>query len=797
MLKNFLKIAFRNLARNKTYSAITIGGIAIGLTVFLLIVFYISDELSFDRYHQNADRIYRLVQHARWPGGGFDVPITSAPFAPGIKAEYPEVKEATRILPEGGGNVHYKDKTIVAQDIFFADNNVFNVFSFPFLYGDQATALAKPQSIVLTESLAKKLFDDPQDAINQTIYFENNYPNTITGVIKDIPNNSHIGFSALRSFASGYTDGWQNHSLFTYLLLEKDADVMQLETKLQEFAQKTIMAEMGVMDYHLEMQPLTSIHLRSDLQYDMGPRGNMDRIYIFAAIAALILIIAIINYMNLVTARSTLRLREVGIRKVVGSRKRQVMGLFVTEALVVTLLAAVVAISLFFISLPWFNELAGKQLKIGHFSVSLIAPVFVGFIIVLGLVSGSYPAVFISRFKEIPSLKGQLGNLSNSVLLRKSLVVFQFVVTIIMITASLVIFNQMKYVLNADLGFNKEQVLTFHIDGQKVREQVSTIKDRLLQSPLIKNVAAASNPIGNNDLGSRGCTFETPEGTFSGEAKWVKMVQRLEVDEDFVPTMELRVVRGRNFSPSTPSDKNDAVLVNEALMQELGWKNPIGKRVRFNDRPEEREVVGVVKDFHTYSLQHKVDPLIMSMPSEANDRDNLYVQIDTRQTAKALEYIENVYSGFDSSNPVEFYFLAENFAQQYDAEQKQEQLSLVFTLLAVLIACLGLFGLATFSVQKKIKEVGIRKVLGATVTSVAILLGKEYVRLVIIASGISVPVAWYAMNRWLEGFAYRIEVQWWMFGLAGLLAVTLAMMTISFQSVKAALTNPSKTLRTE
>jgi putative ABC transport system permease protein len=797
MLRNYFKTALRNLFRNKTYSAINVCGIAIGLTAFWLIALYIADELSYDRYHKNADRIVRVAQHTKWDGGEIHQASTSAPFAAALKAEYPEIEQATRIVPEGDGIISYNNKSVKVGDIFFADANVFTVFTYPLLHGDAKTALSQPESIVLTESLAKKFFSDPAQAINQTIQFENNFPNLVTGIIKDVPENSHMRFSALRSLPKNYSGGWQNFNVYTYLLLARGTDYERLQAKLPLFAAKTIQKIMGKVEYRMELQPLTSIHLHSNLQVEIGATSSATRIYIFMAIAALILLIAIINYMNLSSARSSTRVKEVGMRKVLGSGRGNLMGLFITEAILMTFCAAFIAFLLVSFLLPFFNLLADKNLTIWRFGTYFTLLAVTGFATLVGILSGIYPALFLSRFKTIPALKGQLGNLYTSILFRKSLVVFQFVIAVVMIIGSLVIYHQMLYASKKDLGFNKEQVLTFHIHDRNVRSQVNAIKTQLLQNPLIQNVSVAGNPIGNNDLGAHGFVFEKADGSFSSSSK---LAQELLVDADYIPTLEMKLLAGRNFSGANDADKYGAALVNETLIKDLGWKDAIGKKLKFTygeSELAEREVVGVVKDFHTYSLQHKVEPMVLMMPPVASMEDNLYVKINTDKTTEALAHIEKVYKQFDKSNPVEFNFLDQNFAKQYAAEQKQEQLSLVFTMLAVFIACLGLFGLAAFTAQQRVKEIGVRKVLGATVASITLMLGKDFVKLVAISILIAAPIAWYAMSKWLEDFAYRVNIGWAVFIVAGLIALFIALVTVSFQAIRAALANPVKSLRNE
>ncbi|MET0635281.1 MAG: ABC transporter permease [Chitinophagaceae bacterium] len=796
MFRNYIKIAWRNLVRNKMYATITIAGITVGLAAFWLIALYVADEFTYDRYHKNADRIFRVAQHTRWEGGNISQASTSAPFAGELKKEFAEIQEATRIVIEGNGIISFKTKKLQVNDIFFADSNVFNVFTIPFLHGDPKTALMAPQTIVITESLAKKLFSDPALALNQTIHFENNYPNLVTGVIKDIPENSHMRFSALRSMPN-YTGGWQNFNVFTYLLLKENTDYKALEKKLPQFAAKTIMAIMKVTDYRMELQPLKSIHLNSNLQVEVSNNSSLTRVYIFMAIAILVLIIAVINYMNLATARASVRIREVGVRKVVGSGRGHLVAMFITEAIVITLIAATAAFFIVVVLLPFFNTVAGKNLTVWRFGTLVTLSALIGFILITGFISGSYPALFLSRFKTISALKGQMGNLATSILFRKSLVVFQFVITVVMIAGSFIIYRQLQYTRQKDLGFNKDQVLTFHIHDQQVRTQVAGIKTQLLQNPLIQGVAAAGNPIGNNNLGSHGFHFEKNDGTFSSSTK---LSQELMVDADYIPTMEIKLTGGRNFTKSGQADKYTAAIVNETLVKELGWKEPLGKRLRFtygDNEVAERTIIGVVRDFHTYSLQHKLDPMVLLMPPAPSMEDNLYVKINTAKTADALAFIEKAYKQFDNQNPVEFNFLDQNFARQYEAELKQEKLCLAFTVLAIFIACLGLFGLAAFTAQQRVKEIGIRKVLGASVGSIAVMLSKDFVKLVIIAVCIATPIAWYGMNRWLEEFAYRVNIDFWVFGLAAGVAMGIALVTVSSQAIKAGMTNPVKSLKTE
>ena len=797
MFTNYFKTAWRSLKLNKIYAAINIGGIALGLAAFWLIALYVGDEMSYDTSFTNSGRICRIVQHASWPGGNMNIVPTSAPFATAFKNDFPQVENAARIDVEGGGIIHYGEKTIQQNDICFSENSFFKIFDYHFLYGDPNTALSQPQSIVITESLARKIFGDPSKAINQTILFgSDNYPNKVTGVIKDMPQNSHLQFSGIRSAGDEFKNtNWQNAYLYTYLLLKKGTDIKSFEKKLGPL-EKDISNVMHYTSFQIELQPLESIHLHSNLDYELGNNGSISRVYMFIVIGLLVLLIALINYMNLSTARASGRVKEIGIRKVIGSGKKHLVGLFISESLLITFIAAVIGFILIKLSLPYFNQLAGKDLSLWRFGkIATIGSILI-FTLLTGMLSGSYPALFLSRFKMIPSLKGQMGNMRASILFRRSLVVFQFIIAVCLISSSYIIYKQMQYVSNKDLGFNKEQVLSFHIDDIKVRNEIPALKHALLQSPLIEGAAISGNPIGNNDLGENGFVFEK-----NGEMEpTAESANKLYIDEDFLETSGIHLLQGRNFSKEMPTDKDDAVIINETLMKKLGYTNAIGKKMQYNitnDSMSKRTIVGVVKDFNSYSLQHKIGPMVMLMPPNNKEQDNLYVKIAKGKAAAAIAFLKNAYSKFDPNNTADFHFLDENFNKQYSSERKEEKLSLGFTILAFIIACLGLLGLVIFITAQRRKEIGVRKVLGATVMSITLLVSKDFGKLVVISTIIAIPVAWFIMNKWLQNFAYRIGIQWWMFLLSGCIAILIALLTVSFQAIKAAVANPVESLRSE
>lgn len=799
MLKNYFKVAWRNMQKQKAFSFINIFGLSVGIAAFWLITLYVTDEWSYDRYHTKADRIFRVAQHGRWNGGKFDLAVTPPPYGPTLKADFPQVEEAVRINAEGGGTIQYHDKKIGEGSMLFTDAGFFTIFTHRFLQGDAHTALQKPQSIVLTKTLADNIFGDAGKALNQTVQVDGN-ATTVTGVIADVPVNSHFSFKALRSMPpadTGYGAGWGNSSLYTYVLLKNPGDNKRLEAMGGDFFNRHMKAALGPMKYTLQLQPLTDIHLRSDLSYELGPNGNITYVYVFGITALLILVIAIINYVNLTTARSAVRIKEVGIRKVIGSGRQQLMLMFFAECILLTFIATIIAIVIIQTALPYFNSLSGKTLVLLQFGSIKTILIFAAFALLTGILSGIYPALFLSGFKTIPAMKGQLGNQFSTLVFRKSLVTFQFVITIVLISGSFIIYKQLNYFLNKDLGFNKAQTLTLHINKRDVRSRTDALKQQLLQNPNIESVGIAGNPIGNNNIG--GGDFNLgPDGKATAESK---IVQNLTIDADFIPTLQIKMAAGRNFSANSLTDVKDAILVNETLVKEMGWTSAVGRQVRTGVDEKgniiTQTIVGVVKDFNTYSLQHKISPMVLNMPAKAGDKDNLYVRVNRNNIPASLNYITQVFGQFDNESKPEFHFLDQNFAAQYQTEQKQGTILLVFTLLAISIACLGLFGLVTFTAEQRVKEIGIRKTLGASVASIVRLLSADLMRLVIIAMLVACPIAWLVMDKWLRGFAYKVELNGWVFALAGGAAALVALATISIQSVKAALANPVKSLKGE
>ncbi len=793
MFRSYLTVALRNLVRQKLYAGITVLGLAVGISGCLLISLYIADELSYDRFHKKAGQIYRVVVQ---DPAGKGVALTSAPFGPTLKKDYPEVQQMTRINEEGGGPVRYQDKQLMVPEIYFADPGIFDIFTYRFIEGNPEKALREPQTIILTRSLAEQLFGNTSDAVGKTVTFEGNFPNTVTGVIEDVPHNSHLRFRALRAFPLNYTDIWWSFELYTYLLLPPGYDGRQLEAKMPQFYRRYLAQKGQTDEFKIQLQPLTDIHLRSHLDHEISANGDIAYVYIFAVVAGLVLLMACINYVNLATARSAGRAKEVGVRKVVGSSRQQLVGQFLIESMLMVTASLVVAVGLTQLLMPVFNAFTGKEMAFSYFFGFPALGLLVMLVLVTGLLSGFYPALVLSRFRPVAVLKGAFSHQSSGTFFRRSLIVFQFVISVMMISSTWIIWKQLQFMNGKDLGFHKEQVLTLHVQSREARARVPVIKQQLLRNPAVTGVAAASNPIGGNNIGAGGFFFEED----GGMPTQTRPAQRFMVDPDFIPTMGIRLVAGRNFSPDIQRDWVEAVIVNETLVKRLGWQEPIGKRVAYfidsKGNTATARVVGVVKDFHIYSLQHAIEPLVLRLAPPA-EQDNLYIRINAADTQAALAHVQETYLLFDPDNPYEASFLDQNFARQYEAEAKRGQVFMAFALLAITIACLGLFGLAAYMAEKRTKEIGIRKVMGATAGSIVALLSKDFAKLVLTALIIAVPLAWYAMDKWLQDFAYKTDISWWIFFAAGALSLLIALLTVSYQATKAALANPVQSLRSE
>ena len=805
MLKNYFKIAIRNLLKFKAYSFINIMGLAIGITGCTLILLYIRDELNYDKYNKKADQIYRVHTKGVLGNNILDIAVSPAPMAGALLRDFPEVVQATRFQPSQNMLIRYGDKVFIENRFLWADSTIFDVFTIPLIKGDPKKALTEPHTVVLTESTAKKYFGD-EDPIGKILSFEDGTPYTVTGVAEDCPVNSHFHYDILASMCTleySRSEFWIRNNFYTYIVLKKGFPAEQFQAKMPEVVKKyagpQFLSALGLSyddlrkrgnSYEFFIQPLTGIHLNSHLQYEIEPTGDITYIYIFSVIAIFILLIACINFMNLSTARSATRAREVGIRKVLGSNKKQIIKQFIAESILLAFIASVISVALVELLLPYFNQLAGKQLETAYFSSWTAIPALLLTVIIVGFIAGSYPAFFLSSFKPIEVLKGKILSANQNSFLRSGLVVFQFAISIVLFIGTFVVYNQLMYVQNTKLGFNKDQVLIIN-RAWALEKEKETFENELKNNPGIIDAAGSGNIPGR----TFGQTVFKPENAPEDHQYPLSIWQ---TDEDYASTMDLKMAEGRYFSKENPSDTT-AVVLNETALKFLGMKDPIGKRLVLAGRtPDENQfftIIGVVKDFHYQSLHEKIRPLVIFC--QPHEHPFVNVRIRPQNVSKTIAFIKSEWKKFVPDKPFEFFFLNEEFSKLYKAEQRTGEIFTVFSVLAIFIASLGLFGLAAFTAERRSKEIGIRKTLGASVPGIVYLLSKEFTRWVLLANVIAWPVAYFIMSKWLEDFAYRIEMGWWMFLFSGSIALVIALVTVSFHAIKTAMLNPVKSLRYE
>ncbi|WP_439558581.1 ABC transporter permease [Dyadobacter sp.] len=810
MIRNYFKIAWRNLLRNRAFSAINIAGLAIGLASCMLISLYVIDELSFDRFHEKADRIVRVVFKGSMQGGKFNEANVMPPTAAALKADYPEVLDATRLRQGGNPIISIDDQLFTDNKMALVDPNFFQVFTLPFTHGNSKTALTDPNAIVISESLARKFYGD-KNPVGQLLTFKGSRDKArIAGVFKDIPGNSHFRFDIFASLINSgeaKSTSWMQSEFFTYLVLPEGYDYKKLESKLPSTVRKYMgpqVANAFGMSFDefekkgnqigLKLQPLTDIHLHSDFQYDLGDNGDVRYVYIFGAVATIMLLIACINFMNLSTASSSKRAREIGVRKVMGSEKSELIWQFLTESTLVTFLAMTIALATAIIALPLFNQLADKNLRIDLQTLPALCLYFVVFGLFVGLFAGSYPAFFLSSFKPIAVLKGNISSgfskNSASFSMRSALVVFQFCVSIVLIIGTMVVYNQLRFIQNKKLGYDKSQVLVLP-DTWALGKNQEAFKEEMLADSRIAQVSSSgylpAGPSYNNNY------------SIYPEAKSTELVKtlRYDVDFDYISTLGMRILEGRNFSREFGTDSS-AIIINQTAARMLGWKEgALNHTVSNSDNAGKRStyvVIGVVKDFHFRSFHEPITPLVMVLGKGSG---TTIAKIKTNDIPALLSSLEKKWNAFKPDLPFTYSFLDDRFNETYKAEQKTGKILGLFAGLTIFVACLGLFGLATFTAEQRTKEIGVRKVLGASVPGIVALLSKDFLKLVGIALVVAAPLAWWLMDQWLRDFAYRAEIAWWMFVLAGALSVLIALFTVSFQSVKAALMNPVKSLKSE
>ncbi len=795
MLQNHIHIVFRQVRRHKGFAAINLGGLAVGLAACLLIGLYVQDEMAYDRFHEKGSRIYRL--------GGASV---GWPYGRLIEAEYPEVEDVVYMRTYPTYSIEHGDNHFF-ESMLYADDGFFRLFDFPFVEGDPDMALLEPYSLVLSDTLARKLFgQDP--ALDQTLFLgEDSLPCTVKGVVS-VPRRSHIRFDALLSFETlrvinpemfdeEMTQGWLDLNVVNYVLLREGADAQALASKIRDLPQKYAgeYLERWGSTYKLDLEPLNDIYLRSDNGNWLGPKSDIDYVYLLIFVGAFLLFIACVNFVNLSTARSVERAKEVGLRKVVGSTKGALVRQFLSESLVMCLLALVLALGLAIVFLPYFNNLGAKMFTVSDLLVPQMAGVLFVLVFGVGILAGLYPALSLSAFRPVESLKGRFMTGRRGVRLRKALVIFQFALSGALIIGTFVMLSQLRYMRRQDLGFDAEQVIVLdarRAPGQEMARRVDAFKHELAAHSSVQLVSSTGAVPGRS--GWRG-QISFPEG-------WAKnksiSLEYIPVDFDFIKALGLKLVAGRDFDPSFATDRDTAVIINEEAVTAVGWESPqeaIGKGFASpgSGKPDGR-VIGVVEDYHQHGLREAIGPMMFGIRSP----NSLFaIRFFTSEATSVVAHVKKTWSRFFAGYPFDFFFLDENFAREYGQEQRLMRIFGTFTALTVLIASLGLFGLSAFSLQQRTKEIGIRKLLGASIVDIATLLSRDFLKLIFFAFLIAAPVGYFTMQRWLQDYAYRTEIGIGIFLYGAALMILVALVTISYQTIKAALTDPVRSLRYE
>lgn len=797
MLKNYIVIALRNLLRHRGYSLLNLAGLAAGLSCCILIILFIREDLSYDTFHERSSRIARVLTIDNAQGVSSQLVGVSYPaLGPALVQELPEVVGQVRVAVQGQPQFSYGDKTIRAENSLLTESSFFEVFSFPILRGARKGALDEPRSVVLTESFARKIFGN-EDPVGKTLLYNSTIPLAVKAVMSDPPPNSHLHFDMLQSLKppdnqpgwQQWVTSWSSISLTTYVLLDRARDVKTLNPKLKSVADK----KGGFSYFTPVLQPLEDIHLQSTniLFEENWNKGEMSNLYTLSAVALFIVLLASINFMNLVTARSALRAREVGMRKVLGATRRELILQHLCESLVITTAAFVLAIGLVELLLPVLNTVYNRQAVFNLYSDPILAGSLLALLLSVGLLAGSYPAFVLSSFKPTVVLKGSFSTGSRGILLRRVLVVFQFTISIALIASTGIVLQQMEYIRTKDLGYSREQILSIPITSQEAFGRLQALRTELERNPAVLATATSQNKLGNQ-LGRTGIT---PEGASAND----NYIASLAVfDEQYIPAMGMTIKQGRNFSKEFPSDTANAVLINEAMAAMMKWSDPIGKKIGLEGAPGQPfpmyTVVGVVRDFHFATMRHKVEPLVM-LCSRSNGV--LSVKISTGNVPQTLAFIESTWKKINPQDLIMYSFLDDDYNKLYNREEAFATMTGHFTGLAIFIAGLGLFGLSAFSVQQRRKEIGVRKVLGASVQTITVLLGTEFLRWVALANLFAWPAAYLFMQTWLNEFEYRVQIDPWPFINATLLSLFIAMLTVSWQSIRAAISNPVKSLRYE
>lgn len=794
MIKNYLKIAFRNLWKHKAFSAINILGLCVGITASFLIFLYVSFELSYDSFHSKADRIYRVVADIKTPTEVINAGGPAWAVAPNAKQEFPEIESFVRVTGDDDLLIRNGDVKFQESAALWADSAFFDVFDFKMIKGDPHTALKEPFSVVFSETGAKKYFGN-KDPMGQTLLITGEaFPTKVIGIIKDIPENSQIKGDVILSmttitqkFNSNLDSQWGNYGAQAYLLLKANTNAKSLEKKFPAFLEKRTGDEMKKSQMYatLFLEKLTDVYLRSTRNGSKA--GNINNVYIFSIVAIFILLIACINFINLATARSAERAKEVGLRKVVGAEKSQLARQFLGESVILTLIALIFSVALCVLLLPMFNQLAGKIISTGIFSQPVYLLYMLIAAVLIGVVAGIYPAIVLSSFTPVTVLKGRFSTSTKGIMLRKGLVVVQFTISIALIIGTIVVYLQMNHMRSSELGFNKDQVLVINTGGDKAKQ---SFKESLSSIPAVKKTAMTSSVPGGGNPGAYS-EIENKKGDLQ-----VANMDLYFVDFDYIPLMQIKMVAGRAFSKEFGTDTTQAMVLNEAAIKLFGYSTPeeaIGRK--FKQWGREGKIIGVMKDFHFRSLQQQIKPL--SMRIEPGGYNLITANISAENVSGTIAAIQNKWNAAVPNRPFSYYFLDEFFDKQYRSEERFGKLFLNFAIIAIFISCLGLLGLASYSTMLRTREIGVRKVMGASVTSIVNLLSKDFMKLVLISFLVAAPLAGYIMYQWLKDFAFRIDISWWIFLIAGLIAFAIAIFTVSFQAIKAAVVNPVKSLRSE
>ena len=801
MIKNFIVIAFRNLLKQRFYTLINILGLSIGIACFVMITLYVSDELSYDRFHPHAENTYRVGLRGQLSGQEINVAVTCPPMAFTLVEEFPEVKDATRLYKLESEVTRYEDVVFTETEVFFADSNFFRVFGYELLEGDPATALQEPNTLVLTKNTAKKYFGNNPALGKMVTVGDFNATYEVTGIIKNPPQNAHFHFEVLYSMSSfeySRNETWLSNSFYTYLVLNDGADPTLVESKFEDLVFKYVGPEvekfMGIsLDqfdkqgdaYGYFLQPLNDIHLHSQLDAEIEPNGNITYVYILSAIALFVILIACINFMNLATARSANRAKEVGVRKSLGSVRSHLIYQFLTESVILSTLATLISVILVALFVSPFNQIAGKQIAFHVLEQPWLLGIFVFILLLVGFLAGCYPAFYLSRFRPVEVLKGKIRAGFKSSQIRNSLVVFQFFISIALIVCTLLVYQQLEYAQSINLGFDKENVLVVK-NGRRLGDRIQSFRQQLSQQSYVKSAAVSTNVppgVSNNSVFRKKGSEEDHLVTF------------FYGDYNLIPTMGIEMLEGRNFSRDFPTDTS-AIILNEAAVKEFGLENPISEVINFlgDQQPRGLKVIGVMKNFNFQSLKVDIKPAAILLRNEGKF---LTVRLQPGNVSEQVNSMEAAWKEFSPGEPFEYSFLDDDFDALFRAERRLGKVFTTFTGLAIFIACLGLLGLAAFTAEQRTKEIGVRKVMGASVMSILMLLSRDFSRLVLIAFVLAVPVSYWVMERWLSSFAFRINIGVGAFALAGVMAFVVAWLTVSLQSWKAAHTDPARSLRSE